>query len=93
VSGRPGLDSGQEKGIIIYFTASRQSLEFTQLLIQILPVVSSPGVMLPEPETDRSPPSSAEVMNVFMPLYLINQSKGQIFLCLYVYFAIFCAIP
>jgi hypothetical protein len=52
-------------GIFIFTTASRPILEPTQRPIQWVPAAVSVGVNWPGRETDHSPPSSAEVNNVW----------------------------
>jgi hypothetical protein len=58
-AGRPGLGFRQGQEILLYFTASRQVLGFTQPPIQW--TLEAPGVKRPGRETDHSLPSSTEV--------------------------------
>jgi hypothetical protein len=61
-----GLTPGRGKeGIFLFITASRPTLGPTQPPIQLLPGIFSPEVKRPGRETDHSPPSSAEVKNVW----------------------------
>jgi hypothetical protein len=48
------------------FSASRSALGSTQLPIQWLPGVLSPGVKRPGREADHSPPASAEVKKMWI---------------------------
>jgi hypothetical protein len=63
-AGRPGFDSGQGQGLFLFVTASRPTLGPTQPSMKWVPRALSPGVKRPEHETDHSPPSGAEIMNV-----------------------------
>jgi hypothetical protein len=55
-----GFDSRRGLGIILFTTASRTALGFTQLPIQWVPGALSLGVKRLECEADNSSPSSAE---------------------------------
>jgi hypothetical protein len=68
-----GFDSQQGLGIFLFTTASRTALGHTQPLIQWVPGSLSLGVEWPGHEADHSPPSGAEVKNIWsytsMPEY------------------------
>jgi hypothetical protein len=56
-----GFDFWRGMGIFLFTTASRTVLGPTQPPIQWVPGALSLGVKLPGPETNHSPPTSAEV--------------------------------
>jgi len=60
-----GFESRQGLGIFLFTTASRPALGPTQPPIQWVPGALSLGLKLPGREADHSPPSSAEVKNVW----------------------------
>jgi hypothetical protein len=60
-----GFESRQGLGIFPFITASRQPLGHTQLPMQWGPGSLSFGAKRPGRESDHSPPSSAEVKNVW----------------------------
>jgi hypothetical protein len=60
-----GFESRQGLGILLLTTASRLALGPTQPPIQRVPGALSLGVKRPGSEADHSPPSSAEVKNVW----------------------------
>jgi hypothetical protein len=62
--GRPGFDCWQCE-FILFSTASRPALGPTQLPIQWLQGIYSPGVKRPVRETDHSCPQSTEVKNTW----------------------------
>jgi hypothetical protein len=62
---RPGFDSRQGYRISIILTESRPGLGPTQLPIRWILGAIFPGVTRPGREADDSPPSSAEVKNVW----------------------------
>jgi hypothetical protein len=59
------FDSRRKLGIFLFTTASRTALGPSQSPIQWVPEALSSGVKLPGREADHSPPSSAEVKNVW----------------------------
>jgi hypothetical protein len=63
-------------GIFVFAIASRPALRPTQPPIHWAPVTLSPGINRPGRETDHSPPSSAEIKNVwsctFTPQYVFT---------------------
>jgi hypothetical protein len=60
-----GFDSRRGLGIFLFSTASRPALGPTQPPIHWVPGALSPGIKRPGREADHSPPSSAEVKNVW----------------------------
>jgi hypothetical protein len=58
----PGSTPGRSK-MSLYSTASRPSLEPTQLPMECVLEALSPGIKRPWREADHSPPSSAGVKN------------------------------
>jgi hypothetical protein len=62
-AGPPEFDSRQGPDMFLYSIASRPALGSTQSPVQWVPDALSPGVRGQRRETDRSPPSSAEVLN------------------------------
>jgi hypothetical protein len=60
-----GFDSRRRLGILLFTTASIPALGPTQPPIQWVPGALSLGIMWPAREVDHSPPSSAEVKNVW----------------------------
>jgi hypothetical protein len=78
-----------ETGIFFFATASRPAVVPTQLSIQRLPVVLSPGVKRSGRETDHSPQSSAEGENTWsytsippsisLPGVVLNWAHGQLY--------------
>jgi hypothetical protein len=60
-----GFDSRRGLGIYLFTTASRAALGPTQLPVQLVPRAPSLGVKRPGREADDSPPSNAEVKNVW----------------------------
>jgi len=64
-AGRPGFDFWQKLGFILLATESRPDLGPTQPPIECLRGSLSAGVMRPGREADHSPPSKAEVKNVW----------------------------
>jgi hypothetical protein len=63
-AGRLGFDSRHRRGIL-FPTASRPTLEPTQLPIQRESGAPNPEIKRPGREADHSPPSSAEVKNAW----------------------------
>jgi hypothetical protein len=63
--GRLVFDYRQGLGIFLFDTASRPSLGPTQLPVQGIPDVLSPGIKRPWRKADHTPPSSAEVKNAW----------------------------
>jgi hypothetical protein len=64
-AGRPGFVSRQGLEIFLLATASRPALGPTQPPIKWIPGILSPGLKRQRREADHSPPSSAEVKNVW----------------------------
>jgi hypothetical protein len=66
-AGRPGLDSRQGQGtlFLLLAIASRPAVGPTQPPIKLVQGVLSPWVKRPGREADHSPPSSAEVKNIW----------------------------
>jgi hypothetical protein len=62
---RPGFNSRQGNGLILFATASRQALGPTQSRIQCVLGALSPGIKRLAREADQSPPSSAENKNAW----------------------------
>jgi hypothetical protein len=60
-----GFEFGQELGISLFTTMSRQVLGPTQPPIQWVPGALSLGIKQPGHKADCSPPSSAKVKNVW----------------------------
>jgi hypothetical protein len=60
-----GFDSRRELGIFLFTTLSRTALGPAQPPIQWISGVLSLGAKRPRREADHSPPSSAEVKNVW----------------------------
>jgi hypothetical protein len=63
--GDRGFESRQRVGIFLFTTATRMTLGPTQPPIRLVPGALSLGVNRPGREADYSPPSSAEVKNVW----------------------------
>jgi hypothetical protein len=64
-AGRPGFDSQQDLEIFLFPTVSRTALGPTQPPVPWVPGALSLGVKRPGREANHSPPSSAEVKNVW----------------------------
>jgi hypothetical protein len=60
-----GFDSRRGLGIFLFTTVPTTAMEPTQLPVQWVPGALSRGVKRPGREADHSPPSSAEVNNVW----------------------------
>jgi hypothetical protein len=83
------FESRQEVGIFLFTTESRPALRPTQPAIQWVRVALTLGLKRPGGEADHSPPSSAEVKNVYtytsIPQYAFVawrsfKAKGQLYL-------------
>jgi hypothetical protein len=79
-----GFESHQGLGIFLFTTASRPALGLTQSPIEWVPGVVSLGVKRSGREADYSPPSSAEVKNVWSyistPPIRLQEAQGQLYL-------------